>query len=63
MISQLPGKLDQNRFKLSSGKYIGLGLYISQQISKIQGGELNFISEHRQGSTFYFTANLELDTD
>ena len=41
---------------------MGLGLYLSRQISKIYGGDLDFISEHRNGSTFFFTMNLEMDT-
>ena len=64
MISQIPGTLmDQGRLVLSNGKHIGLGLYISRQISKIYGGDLDFISEHHKGSTFFFTMNLEIDQD
>lgn len=33
----------------------GLGLNITKKLVELQGGEIRFISEHRQGSTFFFT--------
>ncbi len=33
----------------------GLGLNITKKLVELQGGEIGFISEHRQGSTFFFT--------
>lgn len=33
----------------------GLGLNITQKLVELQGGEIGFTSEHRQGSTFFFT--------
>ena len=33
----------------------GLGLNITKKLVELQGGEICFTSEHRQGSTFFFT--------
>jgi signal transduction histidine kinase/CheY-like chemotaxis protein/HPt (histidine-containing phosphotransfer) domain-containing protein len=36
----------------------GLGLAISQRLVELMGGEIGVDSEHRQGSTFWFTVTL-----
>ena len=47
--------------ELSSGKHIGLGLYVSKQIVMSFNGQLDFISEWQNGSTFIFSFEVEID--
>ena len=47
--------LDGNRGK------VGLGLYISRSIAEKFGGNLNFVSEPNQGSTFIYSFGVKYD--
>jgi C4-dicarboxylate-specific signal transduction histidine kinase len=47
--------------ELSSGKHIGLGLHVSKQIVMSFNGQLDFISEWQNGSTFIFSFEVEID--
>ena len=42
---------------------MGLGLFISKLIVMKFGGDIDFISEHKKGSTFIFSMDLEHDQD
>lgn len=42
-----------------NNKGIGLGLVICKIITKKFGGEIDFVSKYKQGTTFYFTFMLE----
>ena len=42
-----------------SGQNIGLGLKISYLIVKEYDGILDYTSDHKKGSTFYFTFSLK----
>ena len=42
---------------------MGLGLFTSKLIVMKYGGDIDFISEHKKGSTFIFSMNLEHDQD
>lgn len=42
---------------------MGLGLFISKQIVNKFNGTLNFISKYAVGSAFYFTFDLEQNSD
>ena len=48
---------------LSDGKQMGLGLFISKLIVMKFGGDIDFISAHKKGSTFIFSMDLEHDQD
>lgn len=41
----------------------GLGLAICKQLTHMMGGEIGATSEERVGSTFWFTLNLEIDSE
>lgn len=54
--------LVHNQYKAENDKVrVGLGLFISMQLVKSYGGQLDFISEPLNGSTFIFTFNLDVD--
>ena len=40
-------------------KGIGLGLVISKMIANKFGGEIDFISKYKRGTTFFYTFNME----
>ena len=44
-------------------KGIGLGLVISRMIVKKFGGQIDFISKFKSGSTFYFTFGVDVVAD
>ena len=44
---------------LSDGTQMGLGLFISKQIVTKFNGSLDFVSKYEQGSTFFFSFDLE----
>ena len=45
---------------MSDGSQIGLGLFITKQIVEMFGGSIDFFSEHKKGSIFIFTFDVEL---
>ena len=50
----------QGKMYMSDGSQIGLGLFISKEIVEMYGGSIDFFSEHKKGSTFIFTFDVEL---
>ena len=50
----------QGKIYMSDGSQMGLGLFISKQIVEMFGGSIDFYSEHKKGSTFIFTFDIEL---
>lgn len=61
LLSSVPKTYDKKYFRLSDGKQIGLGLFVSKQIVMNFGGQLDFISSQESGSTFIFTYDVEVD--
>lgn len=53
------GQADKSVTRLYGGT--GLGLVISQRLSREMGGDVAFISEENRGSTFWFTFKCELN--
>jgi two-component system, NarL family, sensor histidine kinase BarA len=53
------GQADQSVTRLYGGT--GLGLVISQRLVKEMKGEINFISDEKNGSTFWFTFQCEIN--
>ena len=57
----MPKTYDKKNFRLTDGKQIGLGLFISKQIVLNFGGQLDFISTEETGATFIFTLDVEVN--
>ena len=52
---------DQRVIKGNNDEHIGLGLSISKQIAHYYGGDLDFVSEPNEGSTFIFSIEAYQD--
>ena len=61
LLKKVPKSYDKKQFRLSDGSQMGMGLFISKQISMNFGGNLDFISTDQVGSTFIFTMDVEVD--
>ena len=48
-----------NTFFTASASGTGLGLCISKMLCKLLGGDLNFVSEERKGSNFFFSVKYK----
>lgn len=59
----MPTSDDQGVLKGNNEEHIGLGLSISKQIAHYYGGDLDFVSEPYEGSTFFFSIEANQDDD
>jgi len=55
------GKIDESYANLHNASGTGLGLYISQEIAKLHGGDITIVSEAGKGATFTVTIPISKD--